>query len=73
MHLNVTGPETIVVKQNHPSDYAQQKLEILKIWKCKNGLQATFEVLANVFSKELNNQAMVDTINNLATEASKGT
>ena len=72
MHLDVTGPETIAIVQNHPRDYEQQKLEVLRVWKRKNGLHATFEVLANVFSKDLNDQAMVDTINTLATEASKG-
>ena len=72
MYLNVTGPETIVVKQNHPSDYEQQKLEVLKVWKHKRGFQATFKILADVFSKELSDQAMVDTINTLAAEASKG-
>ena len=72
MHLNVTGPEIVVIQQNHPRDYEQQKLEVLRVWKRKRGLQATFEVLADVFSKELNDQTMVDTINTLATEASKG-
>ena len=51
MYLNVTGPETIVVKQNHPSDYEQQKLEVLKVWKHKRGFQATFKILADVFFK----------------------
>ena len=73
MYLNVTGPETVTVKQNHPGDYEQQKLEVLKVWKHKRGFQATFKVLTDVFSKELSDQAMVDTINTLATEASKGT
>ena len=72
MHLDVTGPEAIAIEQNHPRDYEQQKLQVLRVWKRKRGLQATFQVLANVFSKELNDQAMVDTINTLATEASKG-
>ena len=72
MHLNVTGPETIAIQKTHLNDYEQQKLEVLRVWKRKRGLQATFEVLANVFSKELNDQAMVDTINTLATKASKG-
>ena len=70
-YLDVTGSETIAIQRNHP-DYEQQKFEVLKVWKCKRGLQATFEVLADVFSKELNDQTMVDTINTLATEASKG-
>ena len=72
MHLNVTGPETFVIQQNHPRNYEQQKLEVLRVWKRKRGLQATFKVLADVFSKELNDQTIVDTINSLATEASKG-
>ena len=72
MHLDVTGPEGIAIVQNHPCDYERQKLEVLRVWKRKRGLQATFEVLANVFSKELNDQTMADTINSLATEASKG-
>ena len=72
IYLNVTGPETIAIQKTHPHDYEQQKLEVLRVWKCKRGLKATFEVLAKVFSKELNDQAMVDTINTLATEASKG-
>ena len=72
MHLNVTGPETIAIQQNHLRDYEQQKLEVLRVWKRKRGLEATFEVLANVFLKKLNDQIMVDTINSLATEASKG-
>ena len=72
MYLNVTGPETIAVKQNNPGDYEQQKLEVLKVWKHKRGFEATFKVLADVFSKELSDQTMVDTINTLATKASKG-
>ena len=72
MHLNVTGPETVVIQQNHPCNYEQQKLEVLRVWKRKRGLQATFKVLADVFSKELNDQTMVDTIITLATKASKG-
>ena len=72
MYLNVTEPETIVIQQNHPHDYKQQKLEVLRVWKRKRGLQATFKILADVFSKELNDQTMVDTIITLATKASKG-
>ena len=72
MFLNITGPEATTIKQDHPGDYEQQKIEVLRVWRCKRGLQATFKVLADVFSKELNDQTMVDTINTLATEASKG-
>ena len=72
MHLDVTEPEITVIQQKHPRDYDQQKLEVLRLWKHKRDIQATFEVLANVFSKDLNDQPMVDTINTLATEASKG-
>ena len=73
MYLDVTGAETVTIQRNHPGDYEKQKFEVLKVWRCKRGLQATFKVLADVFSKELNNQTMVDTINTLASEASKGT
>ena len=72
IYLDVTGPETIIIKQNNPGDYEQQKVEVLKVWKRKRGLQATFKILADIFLKELNDQTMVDTINTLATEASKG-
>ena len=69
---NVTGPETNVIKENYRGNYEQQKVEVLKLWKRKNGLQATFKVLADVFSKELNDQAMVVTIKSLATVAFEG-
>ena len=73
MFLNVTGPEATAIKQNHPGDYEKQKIELLRVWRCKRGLQATFKVLADVFSKEIEDQTVVDTINTLATEAYKGT
>ena len=72
MYLNVTEAETVAIQRNHSQDYQQQKFEVLKLWKGKRGLHATFKALANVFSKELNDQTMVDTINNFAAEASKG-
>ena len=51
MHLNVTGPETITIQQNHPGDYKQQKLEVLKVWKWKKGFQATFKFLPMFFRR----------------------
>ena len=72
MYLNVTGSETSAVKENYRGNYEQQKVEVLKLWKCKKGPQATFKVLADVFSKELNDQGMVDTIKNIATVAFEG-
>ena len=72
VYLNVTGPETNVIKENYRGNYEQQKVEVLKLWKHKKGPQATFKVLVDVFSKELNNQDMVATIKTFATVAFEG-
>lgn len=68
-HLGVTESETNAIKDN---DYEQQKYIILNIWKRRGGLQATFKVLLNVFSNQLNDQAMVDIIYELAAVAMTG-
>ena len=71
-YLSITGPETTAIKKDHLGNYEQQKVEVLKLWKRKKGLQATFKVLADIFSKDLNDQGMVTSINSLAAEAFKG-
>lgn len=72
MYLNITRPETSVIKENYRGNYEQQKFEVLNLWKHKKGSQATFKVLADVFSEELNDQTMVDIIKSLATAAFEG-
>ena len=71
MYLDVTEPEAVTIRANHPGDYETQKIQILKSWKTKKGFNGTFKALSKVFS-DRGDQRMVDVIRTVATEAYNG-
>ena len=64
----MTESVATTIKKNY-NDFAVQKVEILKAWKKKKGIWATYKVLSDVFLSDMNDQGMADTIKKLADKA----
>jgi len=66
----VAESDATTIKRNF-SDFAVQKVEILKAWKRKKGIWATYKALSDVFLSDMNDKDMADTIKRLADRAYK--